>query len=387
MESQEGTAHRTRGLDESILLEALRTGRPLTALEILSAQIIAQSFERPIGRQHYRIQDEVLQFQELTRLHEQKMGQLYGYLNHLQQEQQMFQSALSPIRKLHPEVLSLIFVTYIDTCTDGNRFGFAKTSSGLSHLSLVCHYWYKIILETPRLWGTISLNLSAKNECLDDITPPLMRHLALSKQALVYLNLHWEGASRYHDMDHYASGDEFLELLAGEQSRWCCVRLHPRVFSIFHDWRNPEAQHAILSQLMRPEFPSLYALDIHGDDRTKLPFFQNCPNLRSLSLSEYESNGLPNLSWAQLTHLSLKSLGIKAIAHAMELCPNIVSAQYPSIAVQVISVFWTKAPKPTLLFRLPSSYHLCASCLSRWITPIRIGVSIDSYVGHDWKKF
>ncbi|KAF5344580.1 hypothetical protein D9758_013919 [Tetrapyrgos nigripes] len=104
-----------------------------------------------------------------------------------------FHSALSPIRMLLPEILSLIFITYFELHNNGNRFvdsytrpiGKCKTSCGLTRLALVCTQWYKVLLEIPSLWGTITIDIGADNKSLNRLTSAIMLHLARSKQATV----------------------------------------------------------------------------------------------------------------------------------------------------------------------------------------------------------
>ncbi|KAF5345470.1 hypothetical protein D9758_013624 [Tetrapyrgos nigripes] len=322
----------TVSVNDDELTRILRSGRPPFTIEASDIANTIENLEASVEEQEERILKEISREEERVRKHEEKMAQLKISLLALKEKRQRYQSALSPIRKLHSELLSLIFVTYLDLFTRGNRFGRNKASSccGFLPLALVCAHWYSVILETPRLWGTISIDLSLR-ERLGALTPAIMRHLALSKKALLYLDLDWDSFPMRAKTASPAreSGDKFLEILAGEQARWRRVRLHAGLLRFYQD-DDTDVQNKFLRELLKPEFPELESLEMQGTGYyadIKNPFMQNCPKLHRLSLSNYSPSGLLDFPWHQITYLSLRNLDVTVVVEALGLCPNLVSVE------------------------------------------------------------
>ncbi|KAF5344614.1 hypothetical protein D9758_013914 [Tetrapyrgos nigripes] len=312
-------------------------------------------------------------------------------LGTLQTKRKRFHSALSPIRMLHPEILSLIFITYFELYTNGNRFVDSntrpiekcKTSCGLTRLALVCTHWYEVLLETPSLWRTITIDLGAHNKSLNRLTSAIMLHLARSKQAPLYLDFHFGSKvsrARSVDPQDLDSADGFLQIFAAEQSRWRHVRIDAGVFKcpdseqqfhrirsgIYHGPRvNSDSEddysplRIVTGRLMqklfnKPDiggftFPLLESLEVDGGCIMlrrlipKLVFIQHCPVLQRLSLSGYPLTFLSGLqNWNQITRLELKRLDADDMLQAILLCSNVVSVE---IFFECIPHYWVAVDK------------------------------------------
>ncbi|KAF5344595.1 hypothetical protein D9758_013923 [Tetrapyrgos nigripes] len=340
-------------------------------MEATSIQNTVNDLDLAISQQKKDMQEEYQRHQEAVRKYEEKMANFKTSLEALQTKRKRFHSALSPIRMLHPEILSLIFITYFELYTNGNRFVDSdtrpqcKTSCGLTRLALVCTRWYEVLLETPRLWGTITIDIGANNKSLDRLTSAIMRHLARSKQAPLHLDFHFGRIgtmARHFHPQNLDSGDGFLEIFAAEQSRWRHVKIDAGIFMCpdsdkylkprdawYESRASSESEddypppRLVTDRVMqdlfnKPEiggftFPLLESLEV---DRAglrlraipKLVFIQHCPILQRLSLSGYPPTFLSGLqNWNQITRLDLKALHVDDVLQALSLCPNVVSVQ------------------------------------------------------------
>ncbi|KAF5344593.1 hypothetical protein D9758_013921 [Tetrapyrgos nigripes] len=354
----------------------LRTGRPVSKMEAIDIQNTVDDLDLAISRQkkdmqevYQRHHEEEDEDEEALRKYEEKMANFKTSLEALQTKRKRFHSALSPIRMLHPEILSLIFITYFELYTSGNCFvefdtspiGKCKTSCGLTRLALVCAHWYEVLLETPRLWGTMTIDIGAGNKSLDDLTPAIMLHLARSKQAPLHVDFHFGGrgfSARFCHPPDLNSADGFLQIFAAEQSRWRHLRIDARIFSCpeseeqfdpedryFAPEVNPDSEDGdalarlvtkrmMLNLFNKPDiggftFPLLESLEVDGGQQGSpgdLDFIQHCPVLKHLSLSRYPPIFLLSLqNWNQITRLELKALDVDDMLEAILLCPNVVS--------------------------------------------------------------
>ncbi|THU78881.1 hypothetical protein K435DRAFT_603695, partial [Dendrothele bispora CBS 962.96] len=104
---------------------------------------------------------EIAQLETAISILKHKRARLEGHIA-------KFRSLLSPIRRLPPEILSLIFILRCE--------GFGNSFNSVEHyidlpavvLSQVCTGWRKVASDTPSIWSDLDFSLGWEEDHFDD---------------------------------------------------------------------------------------------------------------------------------------------------------------------------------------------------------------------------
>ncbi|KAF5344887.1 hypothetical protein D9758_011596 [Tetrapyrgos nigripes] len=204
------------------------------------------------------------------------------------------ESHLAPVRRLPTEVMIEIFLSASDCSEDGSKVIHKIPKDNPLHLTLslasVCVGWREIVIRTPELWSSLSIDFDRLREDVDKVLDTV---LARSKGRSLTLWLH----GRF-DPD-VGDTSKVLELLVREIPRWR---------HIYFGLKEKDAAARIQGTLKRtfkdpifcllPTLESLH-LNIHIWDHDKLlsdtKMFRKAPNLRYLELEggllEFDDDG------------------------------------------------------------------------------------------------
>ncbi|KDR67821.1 hypothetical protein GALMADRAFT_1063309 [Galerina marginata CBS 339.88] len=199
-----------------------------------------------------------------------------------------FQSAhtavLSPLRRLPPEILELIFRETVD-----EQFPTITQSSDaqLPAVSQVSRLWRNIALSTPALWNNITADLSKKYSSSRSFMQLL--HLRLLRSNKSHLNIFLTVLIPSH------AAHPALNILLDRSDRWKTANMHisPSVFAKF---RRIEGHLSALRSL---------ELTIHRYGRSHQPIFtifEDAPMLREVYLRGERHSIHFEFPWGQLVH-------------------------------------------------------------------------------------
>ncbi|THU78887.1 hypothetical protein K435DRAFT_769054 [Dendrothele bispora CBS 962.96] len=213
-------------------------------------------------------------------------------------------SLLSPIRRLPPEILSLIFLF---RCREsGNNISLHQYNMTLPSivLSQVCAGWRIVALDTSAIWSNLSFDFYQEPD-LTCLNPSLLRsliHLYLERSSQAPLDLSLFFIDHF-DRDSDLGYAIFKTMLTPTSHRWRSLDL--QYYYIEEDIE------AIWSQIT--DLSGLEHLKIYGEPlelllRHASAFHQVTPRLQCLDLklrsSPLDLSGTP---WAQITTLRLSS--------------------------------------------------------------------------------
>ncbi|KAL0568336.1 hypothetical protein V5O48_013647 [Marasmius crinis-equi] len=239
----------------------------------------------------------------------------------LKRSMMRYRSLLSPIRILPLEILSMIFGHF---CEDNPLDAYLVPP--VVTLSLVCAQWRALVLSTPGLWSSLSIDFENWDMLANDIGLERMTRLFLERSKKSPLTL----VLRLPD----PKGCEFrsaatLGALVNSADRWHDITL-------LAPW-NISPSSPILEGL-RGHLPILSALHLNGagpdDDRSKFDFFSYCPALHSLQIQpgddpygpEYPSPRLV-LPWEQIKSLKMYDSFAPSAVSLLSQCPNVESLE------------------------------------------------------------
>lgn len=216
---------------------------------------------------------------EIAKLQE-ALNTLTSQRDKIQEVVDSHRALLSPIRRIPPEVLQLIF----GFCLDSRRNPVMHHCEAPLLLGRICSKWREIaMMKTPELWSSIHIAV-----------PPLQRLLRLDPVHVVeWLNR--SGKTRPLDISIYtpqarepsavaAPFISYLRVILSYASRWRTLRLHM-----------PQAAIKALEYLQIKDTPLLEDVFIHGVDSlppfpivvNRLTFLASAPNLYRLSCVVY----------------------------------------------------------------------------------------------------
>ncbi|KAJ7138100.1 hypothetical protein C8R44DRAFT_695290, partial [Mycena epipterygia] len=193
-------------------------------------QTLLRAWHFPLNTAHYQSQfasstAALAQYDsEIDRL-EETLREILADRMKLQQYAQGCRSAVSPIRRLLPEILCEIFIAYSSSSPEPDNF--ADEKKNISKLDLllvshVCAQWRTLALGTPRLWSDIAVDFF---HWPTDPTPFLhLLRTSLERGAGHPLTFSLDTMTR----DGYFPPVAFypvLELLAEHSPRWQFVTL------------------------------------------------------------------------------------------------------------------------------------------------------------------
>ncbi|KAF8878846.1 hypothetical protein BD779DRAFT_1553497 [Infundibulicybe gibba] len=219
-------------------------------------------------------------------------------------------SAWSPISILPPELLSEVFIRYLDL---------PRTSPYL--LSTISRHWRDVSTHTPTLWRVVPrVNLDASLPLPPMFMTHLGAHLQRSRDTPIALTLFNVTAK---------SNPCLVKLFLAHAHRWEHLAIH------FH-----AAAHVALACLApaRGRLHSLKSLELWLDSVGDAPpiitdTFEFAPRLRSVVLeSEAQLQSIP-LPWEQITHFTGTCLDVLHLAPQLSTCAlqiNSISSDNPT---------------------------------------------------------
>lgn len=220
------------------------------------------------------------------------------------------QMTLSPLRRLPPELLSIIFQFCIPQPeSDPDDIAIDKTPLLLGS---ICSRWRAVTLSTPKLWASITLNLEAT--CVDDDDELVRMWLARSGSSALSVKMH---SSEIEASTHYHVIRQLIPH---------CKRMQRLELFL---------PHCLVEELngARNQMPNLKTLqigrcagirNIPAQQRWPQPIyaFEVAPQLHKLEIVTHIDLTVP---WHQLTDLTLAdSLSSSACVAALRSCPGLV---------------------------------------------------------------
>ncbi|THU96650.1 hypothetical protein K435DRAFT_664095, partial [Dendrothele bispora CBS 962.96] len=132
-----------------------------------------------------------------------------------------FRSLLSPIRRLPPELLSLIFLWRIRCNWRGSIFNFIERGTELPPvvLSQVCSGWRQLAWSTPFLWSDLQIMLGYPKYLYEefvDLIQPLI-HLYFERSSQVPLDLFLSFDIPFTEDDNF---EPIFKAIASTSPRW-----------------------------------------------------------------------------------------------------------------------------------------------------------------------
>ncbi|KAJ7593491.1 hypothetical protein C8J56DRAFT_499111 [Mycena floridula] len=220
----------------------------------------------------------------------------------LERHVQGYESLISPIRKLPPEILRQIFLLV----GDENRFysnGIRIPGLILAH---VCSHWRLVCFNTREIWATITIDTE---ESYSGRLTQAVRFL-LEKSDPYPISL---AIDRLYDTDHARN---LLRAIVAESNRWSALTVGENVnLGLLVDVFS-----VIKSHLSSLRFLALPYLD---DEIYGLDLFKVAPLLNTLDLDPDHQD--PALPWAQLQNLTLREPGRPI--HFLSICPALITAE------------------------------------------------------------
>ncbi|KAE9399109.1 hypothetical protein BT96DRAFT_707387 [Gymnopus androsaceus JB14] len=144
-------------------------------------------------------------------------------------EIKFYESLLSGIRKLPPELLAEIFMHYATSCRDGRDFsGYyfypRPHTDGPMRISAVCRTWRAIVFSTPTLWNYISLPHRTPFGCTN-YAELVERCITNSRVSPLYIKVSVFGSpERYRTAEarnlKYSGALDTLDKFMPEMYRW-----------------------------------------------------------------------------------------------------------------------------------------------------------------------
>ncbi|KAJ7481702.1 hypothetical protein FB451DRAFT_1236897 [Mycena latifolia] len=213
-------------------------------------------------------------------------------------------SFLSPIRRLPPELLEMVFSFAVLSGKEDASF-FSKSASAV-RLAHVCSHWRAITLDMSKLWATILL--FSRPQQVDTSIDQLKFYAARAKALPLTIRCcNWPSLS-------------LLLKLIPMSHRWRDITL--RVENQFIDEK---------LGIVRQKIPLLESLSIwnagerDGADTNNV--FEDAPSLRRIILIAHYGHVWPFswiLPWEQITSLMLKPISLSVFSECIRNCPHLL---------------------------------------------------------------
>ncbi|KAK7048354.1 hypothetical protein R3P38DRAFT_2868837 [Favolaschia claudopus] len=206
-------------------------------------------------------------------------------------------SILSPVHRLPNELLSEIF----HCCFPSELYRIVERITSvqeidrLSHrhllrLAQVSSRWYRIAMDTPKLWSTIAVDTSLWPVCLDRVSLETLLNwleLALTRGRGHALELQVGVTTQY--------GDTLFELLSQHACRWQTLYI----------WSSsPQPSKTLSNAFGRLDRLERLELDVMWEN---VDVFQSAPLLKEVS---FPGDNLPQLPWDQIQMCTYRTSGI-----------------------------------------------------------------------------
>ncbi|KAJ6593312.1 hypothetical protein B0H19DRAFT_16957 [Mycena capillaripes] len=185
--------------------------------------------------------------------------------NFLDTEIRKHEGALSPLRRMPTEIISLIFTFATPPVTPSNNL--MDVQEGPWVLSAVCGRWRTIILSSPWFWTSLYLDFTDDDPELPSFAGVLpMLEAQLERSQRLPLNITFYA---FDDYDCTEREREVLELLALHCDRWETIK-----------FTGPPVMYRLLEDI-RDSLHILRKLDIAVPETTLefMDLFQSCPRL------------------------------------------------------------------------------------------------------------
>ncbi|KAJ7572002.1 hypothetical protein C8J56DRAFT_85510 [Mycena floridula] len=223
-----------------------------------------------------------------------------------EQELRDYRLVLHPFRRLPKEILSEIFLSFIDEDFDPNDAYDTSLDCNepMWRIPRVCQYWRSLSLGLPRMWSTIRLS-SGDFDLTSAQSAKQTQRLYILGVQLQRSASHHLNVSFYHS-EPIPSAHPLLQVMCPTSHRWknLLIRAETSSFASFSN--------------IRASLPSLTSLHLgwlqHDDDDDQplsairsLTMFEFTPRLVSLSGQPHILNNMP-LPWAQLTSYDSKGV-------------------------------------------------------------------------------
>uniref|UniRef100_A0A0W0FY09 F-box domain-containing protein n=1 Tax=Moniliophthora roreri TaxID=221103 RepID=A0A0W0FY09_MONRR len=309
-----------------------------------------------------------------------------------------YRSLLSPIHRVPPEVLKNIF----EYSCRINHLNMGSLPPAMT-LSAVCGRWRELVLNTPSLWSSISIDYlyweRGSCEFLNRLT---CRFMERSRTSPLTLNLEF-CAFDFNEADDDAIST--VEALVHNCSRW---------YDVTWCFRRQAMNNSMFAPI-RGHLPMLQYLDIRADeegsdeDELSWGLFSECPSLHSVSLAI--GNPLSDsidLPWQRIMSLTIDAGAANPddILRVLSICPSIRRLELPSIygftieptvvrpsQLESLSITAYKSEHLSLLPHLTtprlSSIEICGGYLGRhfwgpdtWDECLFTSFLVASYHGH-----
>ncbi|KAK7024933.1 F-box domain-containing protein [Favolaschia claudopus] len=225
---------------------------------------------------------------ELDRLLEERTA--------LDTEIRKHQGALSPLRHLPTEILSLIFTFAVlpqEPIRNYMGFPLMDMKTGPWPLSAVCRRWRSITLSSPRLWAFLQLDFIDElpdAPSMSRVVPMVEAHIARSQNTPLSFTF-----STFYDMSLSQTEEEVIELLAEHSDVWEVAVLY-----------GPPILYERLRSFY-PTFDNLRTLDVAiiGDDEESVieDVFADCLDLQDLFVNFDLNRDISVTPPAYATHL------------------------------------------------------------------------------------
>ncbi|KAJ7593460.1 hypothetical protein C8J56DRAFT_1162302 [Mycena floridula] len=276
----------------------------------------------------------------------------------LEHHVQGYESLISPIRKLPPEILRQIFILVCDE----NRFDMDEINIPALLLAQVCSHWYFVCFNTREIWSIITISTEESYPSLNQAVRFLLEKSNPHPLRLTIDRLGNTGLIR-----------DLLRGLAAESDRWSELALGNVDVTLFDELVVIKSRLPILRTLILPYFEAQLF--------SGLDYFKVAPLLDTLELDSDEQD--LDLPWAQLRNLALR-LPTRPI-HFLSLCPALISAE-----LMWPSMYNTESPDIRLESTLSSltieinddDLKLDCPCLSQLTLPSLDSLSIKRETGY-----
>ncbi|KAK0435822.1 uncharacterized protein EV420DRAFT_1343354 [Desarmillaria tabescens] len=238
-------------------------------------------------------------------------------------------SLVAPIRRLPPEILSIIFeCVCISVPFYDGRDERRSACKGPFHLSAVCAYWRDICLSSPQLWTSIFAN--ADNS---DLLPRFKNLSKLVEERSCQLPLSLDVSARYSPPHLYLnipqSRYHCLDSLFYDDSAISLRRLKNISLDLNFKFDN------IALEDSRIEFPELEHLELSGcfeafPDEVVIGLFAHAPKLHTLSLGSFSHIvhfRLPDEQITTIHYSGYRSRNIDAL-QCHKRFPNVTTATF-----------------------------------------------------------
>ncbi|PPQ68905.1 hypothetical protein CVT26_001844 [Gymnopilus dilepis] len=227
----------------------------------------------------------------------------------VQEVRDAHQALISPVRRLPPEVLQMIFVW----CLPQNRNAVMHATEAPVLLGRICSEWRRISLSTPEVWSTLHIvppNVNFSNPTSSETRFKRKRDiiemwLARSGACPLSISVVWFAGESEDEIKLCAT---LLEVLVPLCKRWRSLDFQVPL-KMFKPFRGLTVEDVPLLEgmsLMDNRTP----LDVEVNDRwpDTLNFVENSPRLRHFGLTFFSGGiKLPSIPWSQLSTLYLES--------------------------------------------------------------------------------